>query len=43
MKKILEVLSYILCGFAAIVGLLAGGIVLVVASLFNKVLGSEAI
>ncbi|MFZ5922991.1 MAG: hypothetical protein ACOYY3_18260 [Chloroflexota bacterium] len=41
MKKLLELLSYLFCGIAAVVGLLAGGIVLVVYSLFNKIFGSQ--
>jgi len=43
MKKVSEFLGAILCGLAALVGLLAGGIVLVVYSLSKKVLGSEGI
>ncbi len=43
MNKILEFLGMILCGLAALVGLLAGGIVLVVASLFGQLQTSDQI
>jgi len=43
MKRLLDLLGMILCGLAALVGLIAGGVVLVVYSLFNKVFGTEVI
>lgn len=43
MKKILDFLGTFLCGLAALVGLFAGGIVLVVYSLFNRALSPESI
>lgn len=43
MKRLLDFLGMILCGLAALVGLIAGGVVLVVYSLFNKVFGTEVI
>ena len=43
MKRLFDFLGMILCGLAALVGLFAGGIVLVVYSLFNRALNPESI
>ena len=43
MKRLLDFLGVILCGLAALIGLLAGGIVLVVYSLFNRAFSPESI
>jgi hypothetical protein len=43
MKKFLEFLGNILCGIAVIVGLVAGGIVLALYSLFHRAFSPETI